>query len=76
MLERRVQELSMQLNERSREVIDLKYRVEKEEFQMKLKEENVLQARDQIKRAESLFKEEVERLRNEFFAQVTKDYDI
>lgn len=76
MLEKRVQELSMQLDERSREVIDLKYRVEKEEFQMKLKEETVLQARDQIKRAESLFKEEVERLRNEFFAQVTKDYDI
>jgi hypothetical protein len=31
-LERRVQELSMQLDEKSREVIDLKYRVEKEEF--------------------------------------------
>jgi len=31
-LERRVQELSMLLDEKSREVIDLKYRVEKEEF--------------------------------------------
>lgn len=57
----------MQVDEKSREVIDLKYRVEKEEFQMKLKEENVMQARDQIKRAENIFKEEVERLRNEFF---------
>jgi|LauGreDrversion4_2_1035121.scaffolds.fasta_scaffold40289_1 hypothetical protein len=36
----------MQVDEKSREVIDLKYRVEKEEFQMKLKEENVMQARD------------------------------
>jgi len=31
-LERRVQELSMQLDEKSREVIDRKYRAEKEEF--------------------------------------------
>ncbi len=43
---------------------------------MKLKEENVMQARDQIKRAEQIFKEEVERLRNEFFDQVTKDYTL
>lgn len=33
------------------------------------------QTRDQLKRSELLFKEEVERLRKEFFEQVTKDYE-
>jgi len=45
----------------------LKYQIEKEEFSLKLKEENVNQTREQLKRGESAFKEEIERLRKEFF---------
>ena len=54
---------------------DLKYQTEKDDFQLKLKEETLSQARDQLKRAETLFTEEVERLRKDFFEQVTKDYE-
>jgi hypothetical protein len=42
---------------------------------LKLKEETLSQTRDQLKRAELLFKEEVERLRKDFFEQLTKDYE-
>jgi len=65
----------LRLEEREREVTDLKYQTEKDDFQLKLKEETLSQTRDQLKRAEQLFKEEVERLRKDFFEQLTKDYD-
>jgi hypothetical protein len=65
----------MKLDEKDREVTDMKYQNEKDEFQLKLKEENVSQSREQLKKAEAMFKEEVERLRKEFFDQITKDYD-
>jgi hypothetical protein len=57
----------MSLQEKEREVTDLRYQNEKDDFQLKIKEENVTQARDQVKRAEKMFKEEIERLRKEFF---------
>jgi len=74
-LQKRLQDIVMKLDEKDREVTDMKYQNEKDEFQLKLKEENVSQSREQLKKAEAMFKEEVERLRKEFFDQITKDYD-
>jgi uncharacterized protein (UPF0335 family) len=51
-LHSRLQDLSLRLEEREREVTDLKYQTEKDDFQLKLKEETLSQTRDQLKRAE------------------------
>jgi hypothetical protein len=42
----------LRLEESEREVTDLKYQTEKDDFQLKLKEETLSQTRDQLKRAE------------------------
>lgn len=53
----------------------MRYQLEKNEFTLKLKEELMNQGRDQIKRNENLFKEETERLRKQFFEEMTKEFN-
>ena len=53
----------------------MRYRVEREEFALALRQESVTQSREQLRRAEAGFKEEVERVRRTLYEQVAKEYE-
>ena len=57
----------MKLDEKEKEATDLRYQIEKDDFQLKIKEENLSQCREQLRKSETLFKEEVDRIRKEYF---------
>ena len=71
-----ISELENECEERQRESQDLKYQVEREEFQREMKDEALKQMREQLKRAESAFKEEVDKLRRDFTSKISSKVDI
>lgn len=57
----------MQKEEKEREYNDVVFKQERDAFHIQMKDETISQLRDQIRRSEQLFKEEVERIKKDFF---------
>jgi len=59
------------LNDSEREVAEERFKQERLEFQLQMKQDAVAQARDQLRRSEAAFKEEVERVRLEYMDRLS-----
>ena len=58
------------VDEKDREVNEMKFRNERLEFQIQMKEQALSQIRESQRRSENEFKEEIERIRKEFSERV------
>lgn len=74
-LEAKLSETFNKVEEKERVISDMRYQTEKDQFQLTVKEENLTVARDQLRRQEASFKEDVEKVRKEFYEQLTKEYN-